>query len=914
MIAVYVNSNQFTVSGDKTEEFTSKRRLKIDCGIDGIRYSSVLSSSYSSPNTTVIISENDLTSNLIDVLYGIVQSGNIGSLPEHDHSDLEGQGGTVELLDLIDTPNSYSNGKVLMSTASGTVWATDFQSFIDLDDTPTTYSGSVGKYLRVTASGVEFIEIPSGTKGLQSIKVVYKDADEIYLNPGVVEINGQYYKIDNRLEKQLTSLPVSQWCYIYIKPPTSGIDITTSQVEWTTSAPVRDLTKRGRYHSTNTSWRCVGVIWSSTNFVAEFSHEGNYYQGISYTDVSWATPSNVWTSYTAGACAFGDTIATFHLILDYVNLSGAWLYGRSAALSSTLVPTIAYVTTTNDGNALSVKMAVNSSRQYSIKWNAATTNRVHITSIGFMVPDDIYNGPSGLSSITQKFIDLTDTPTTYVGSVGKYLRTTASGIEFVDIPTYSNVQTLLDLTDTPSSYSDGKYLMSTASGTIWATVSGGGTSNVQSFLDLNDTPVTYAGSVGKYLRTTASGVEFVDIPTYSNVQTLLDLTDTPTTYSGSVGKYLRTTASGVEFVDIPTYSNVQTLLDLTDTPTTYSGSVGKYLRTTASGVEFTNEIVGASLYIDGDATVTGTIRASTYDSLSPLILKSGGKTIMEADDITGIADFKYDVTVSGVSIFGTNGGPAPVGSVIWHASNTPPSGYLICDGSAISRSIYSDLYGVIGTLYGVGNNSTTFNLPDLRSEFIRGAGLGRGLDGDHNVGTTQSGTEHLALSTNATPTRVYIGYASYFDIANSGGEEITTGSLTGSINFDATTNTYLSKTYKSIPRNIALLPCIRYSPRTFSDGGISPFEYKNSMFTAVAGGRYQDDTYTVGTHTMNLPTNPTSMDEVVVEDAKGYWGTNSLIIDPGTKNIRGLNDTLEMDMNWAKITLVYIDNTTGWRY
>lgn len=64
----------------------------------------------------------------------------------------------------------------------------------------------------------------------------------------------------------------------------------------------------------------------------------------------------------------------------------------------------------------------------------------------------------------------------------------------------------------------------------------------------------------------------------------------------------------------------------------------------------------------------------------------------------------------------------PVGSVMMFAGNTTPSGYLLCDGSAVSRSTYSALYNVIGTTYGSGNGSTTFNLPLLTdSRFIEGA-------------------------------------------------------------------------------------------------------------------------------------------------------------------------------------------------
>lgn len=57
---------------------------------------------------------------------------------------------------------------------------------------------------------------------------------------------------------------------------------------------------------------------------------------------------------------------------------------------------------------------------------------------------------------------------------------------------------------------------------------------------------------------------------------------------------------------------------------------------------------------------------------------------------------------------------APTGGLIQYAGTTAPSGWLLCDGSAISRTTYASLFAVIGTAYGTGDGSTTFNLPDLR--------------------------------------------------------------------------------------------------------------------------------------------------------------------------------------------------------
>lgn len=86
---------------------------------------------------------------------------------------------------------------------------------------------------------------------------------------------------------------------------------------------------------------------------------------------------------------------------------------------------------------------------------------------------------------------------------------------------------------------------------------------------------------------------------------------------------------------------------------------------------------------------------------------------------TNDADTLQGQTISGIM---------PTGSVIAYAANSTPTGYLHCDGTAVSRTTYSDLFAVVGTTYGVGDGSTTFNLPDLRGEFLRGYDDGRAVD------------------------------------------------------------------------------------------------------------------------------------------------------------------------------------------
>jgi len=80
----------------------------------------------------------------------------------------------------------------------------------------------------------------------------------------------------------------------------------------------------------------------------------------------------------------------------------------------------------------------------------------------------------------------------------------------------------------------------------------------------------------------------------------------------------------------------------------------------------------------------------------------------------------------------------PTGSVHLMASTTAPSGYLKCNGAAVSRTTYADLFAEIGTAFGAGDGSSTFNVPDLRGEFVRGWDDSRGVDSGRNFATAQS--------------------------------------------------------------------------------------------------------------------------------------------------------------------------------
>lgn len=71
---------------------------------------------------------------------------------------------------------------------------------------------------------------------------------------------------------------------------------------------------------------------------------------------------------------------------------------------------------------------------------------------------------------------------------------------------------------------------------------------------------------------------------------------------------------------------------------------------------------------------------------------------------------------------------APTGAVLPYAGTTAPANWLLCDGAAVSRATYADLFALIGTTFGAGDGSSTFNLPDMR--------------GRHPVGVNPDATQH----------------------------------------------------------------------------------------------------------------------------------------------------------------------------
>ena len=140
-----------------------------------------------------------------------------------------------------------------------------------------------------------------------------------------------------------------------------------------------------------------------------------------------------------------------------------------------------------------------------------------------------------------------------------------------------------------------------------------------------------------------------------------------------------------------------------------------------------------------------------------------------------------------------------IGEVAFFARTTPPNGWLKANGAAVSRTTYAALFSAIGTTFGAGDGRTTFNLPDLRGEFIRCLDDGRNVDGGRRLGTSQGDAikTHTINVPNSQWEGNVIGSWFYSERGN------------GNNNQQNNTITYTGEK-ETRPRNVALLACIKY--------------------------------------------------------------------------------------------------------
>ncbi len=165
----------------------------------------------------------------------------------------------------------------------------------------------------------------------------------------------------------------------------------------------------------------------------------------------------------------------------------------------------------------------------------------------------------------------------------------------------------------------------------------------------------------------------------------------------------------------------------------------------------------------------------------------------------------------------------PSGAVFCMAVASVPTGYLECNGAAVSRTTFAALFAVIGTVHGVGNGSTTFNLPDLRGEFVRGFDNGRGVDNGRNMASFQGDQNkqhnHSASSSSSVTDPGHTHTANYgqgnlvssggaFGLRDSGTANRINSNNTG-ISVSTSTSIGNDGGNETRPRNIAMMYVIK---------------------------------------------------------------------------------------------------------
>lgn len=145
------------------------------------------------------------------------------------------------------------------------------------------------------------------------------------------------------------------------------------------------------------------------------------------------------------------------------------------------------------------------------------------------------------------------------------------------------------------------------------------------------------------------------------------------------------------------------------------------------------------------------------------------------------------------------------GTVVAFAGSSIPLGYLLCNGAAISRTTYADLFAAIGTIYGAGDGSTTFNLPNTIDKFIQGS---------TTAGTVKAAAlPNISGDFDAESGSGYANTAGAFVVRSSAsGKAYSSGGSHLIINFSARRNSdvYRDQCTTVQPPAVTMIPCIKY--------------------------------------------------------------------------------------------------------
>ena len=150
------------------------------------------------------------------------------------------------------------------------------------------------------------------------------------------------------------------------------------------------------------------------------------------------------------------------------------------------------------------------------------------------------------------------------------------------------------------------------------------------------------------------------------------------------------------------------------------------------------------------------------------------------------------------------------GIISYFAATTAPSGFIKANGATLSRTTYANLFAVIGETFGAGNGSTTFLIPDLRGEFLRGLDDGRGIDASRVFGSAQ-GDAIRNITGTLTASKPPAASGAFTVVGGQGGGSDGGQNTASLYTFNA--SNVVPTAAENRPRNLALLACIKFQEK-----------------------------------------------------------------------------------------------------
>jgi microcystin-dependent protein len=239
--------------------------------------------------------------------------------------------------------------------------------------------------------------------------------------------------------------------------------------------------------------------------------------------------------------------------------------------------------------------------------------------------------------------------------------------------------------------------------------------------------------------------------TSSQIATLSHIADAVTTLNAAVA--LKSSIASPQFTGIPT-CDVSPDRTINNTRLATTGHVHSVvdnsasLLTTAYQTYTTTAVSALSTSVNGllalKASLASPVLTGTPRSTTPAINDDSDRIATTSYTADALAALKstIDGAISGLNDLINQTRPVPTSTVLYVATTVVPNGFLECNGSIVSRATYAALWQALGSP-NTGNGSTTFNLPDLRGEFIRGWDHGRGIDYGRTIGSWQIGSLHI---------------------------------------------------------------------------------------------------------------------------------------------------------------------------